>query len=420
MPTPTLTPTPTVPPSGTRVATFLSYREPPASGEAFKRLSFRERVFGYCTGQSNSDAPRNPFPTMLIFLYLLKGAVYVGLYLGLVRDPSLSVWNELNVKRFILYNVITDAVGMNATNGPLGFRSVSWACFVPLYNFLTPETITAPLLPGIPALRSRWLVVGYLCYLALLLRALLAPTVGAAEVLPPVDLLAAMIPFDFLIAEASRCEHYGYMLFTLAFPDRQWLFGLQCVQIGLWAGAGVAKIGPWFKYVVVNMSCNSPLAPFVPIFLKALHIDFPTDTNPSLLARAMATFGICAEISMGFLCAFGPTRLLGVVLTLGFHSFIFLHLPFASVQEWNICCMWASVTLFGMNEFVIPPTVHPALAAMLIVTLLIIPTVGQLLPSRVPFLFAFRPYAGNWFFAWHMCAPGGAPNSPRSRWQHRH
>ena len=53
-------------------------------------------------------------------------------------------------------------------------------------------------------------------------------------------------------AEASRGEHYGYMLYCLAFDE--WLFGCQCVQLALWTGAGLSKLGPWFKAVPVSMA----------------------------------------------------------------------------------------------------------------------------------------------------------------------
>lgn len=322
-----------------------------------------------------------------------------------------------NVKRFVVYNVFTDAIGLNATNGPLGFRSLLGSFCIPLYNFLTPGTITGPLLPGVAAVRSRALVVGYVLYLALLLRALAAPEpVGAAEVLPPLGLLALMAPFDFLIAETSRLEHYGYMLFCLAFPGTQWRFGCQCVQIALWCGAGVAKVGPWFKYVVVNMLCNAQFARLVPPLIRALHRDFPRDCNPSAAAACLAAFGVASEISMGWLCAFEPTRLCGVVLTLGFHTFIASHTPFASVQEWNVFCMLASFYLFGLHSVAdsYPPGgVHPALAAGLLVVLVAVPVVGQLCPARVSFLFAFRPYAGNWFFAWHVVATPALPKLRR-------
>ena len=34
--------------------------------------------------------------------------------------------------------------------------------------------------------------------------------------------------------------------------------------------------------------------------------------------------------------------------------------------------------------------------------LVAVPLYGQLYPKQVPFLTAFRPYAGNWRFTWHI------------------
>lgn len=40
--------------------------------------------------------------------------------------------------------------------------------------------------------------------------------------------------------------------------------------------------------------------------------------------------------------------------------------------------------------------------AFLLFVLCALPLYGQLYPKRVPFLLAFRPYAGNWRFTWHI------------------
>jgi len=394
---------------GRRRAGFLSFAGlPPSMSREIDHLSFRQRVLAWANGHDKSDAPACVFPSVMISFYALKMALYVALYYYGVRDTAHPLWGELNVKRFIIYSILTDAIGLNATNGPLGFRSLLGSFCIPLFNFFTPGTITGPLLPNVTARRSKALVVGYAMYLLLLLRALTTPSVGAPEVLPVVGALLLLAPFDFVIAETSRCEHYGYMLFSLAFPGSQWIFGCQCVMIALWTGAGIAKIGPWFQYVLVNMVTNAQFAGLAPTAIKALHRDFPRDMRPSTAAFALATFGTVAECTMGFLCAYEPTRHLGVVVTLGFHTFIASHLPFASVQEWNIFCGWASLVFFGMHPFEWPAGgVHPALAAGLALALVIVPLVGQILPSRVPFLFAFRPYAGNWFFAWHVVSASG-------------
>ena len=59
---------------------------------------------------------------------------------------------------------------MNATNGPLGGRIkypiITW------WNFITPGTITSPLIPKVKAIRSVWLVLAYVLYLGLIIRAL--------------------------------------------------------------------------------------------------------------------------------------------------------------------------------------------------------------------------------------------------------
>jgi hypothetical protein len=46
----------------------------------------------------------------------------------------------------------------------------------------------------------------------------------------------------------------------------------------------------------------------------------------------------------------------------------------------------------------------PSLLGFLAFVLLAVPVYGQIYPKEVPFLVAFRPYAGNWRFTWHIVA----------------
>lgn len=390
-------------------ATFLRGAPPITTGDQFwKQKTFRERCYDWASGLNKTDVPCSTVPSVLLLFYIFKMSLYVALYYSFFLDKELSLWAEKNVKRGIIYTMLGDAVGLNSTCGPLGFRSGLKPFFVPLYNFLTPGTITAPLIPGVPARRSIWLVMAYIIYLVTLFRALLAPnTVGPYEAIPVVTVLAFITPFDFIITEASRGEHYGYMMFCLCFSGPQWIFGCQCVQVALWTGAGVAKLGPWFQYVVCNMLPAAPFARFIPGLIKALHKDFPKDMNPSNLTFIISSFGCASEIFMGWLCVFEPTRRLGVFVTIGFHCYIGLNLPFASVQEWNIFCIWSSLYFFGQKTVQIPTELHPVLAVFLLVCLVIIPVYGQICPTRVPFLFAYRPYAGNWYFGWHVISKEG-------------
>eukprot|EP00494_Astrolonche_serrata_P028887 UN29154 len=87
---------------------------------------------------------------------------------------------------------------------------------------------------------------------------------------------------------ASRGEHFVYMLFCGFWPE-YFLYGCQCVQLALWFWAGVAKIGPWFKYVVMQMTPNSPLARLIPGLLHALR-DVKTD-EPSPFCTLLAWGG---------------------------------------------------------------------------------------------------------------------------------
>ena len=91
----------------------------------------------------------------------------------------------------------------------------------------TPGSITCPLVPGVPAKRSVLQSLGYIAYVASLVTALRSPTIGIEQVGPPVALLALLTPFDLVTFNASRGEHYGYMLVCCLFPWKDALVGEQ-------------------------------------------------------------------------------------------------------------------------------------------------------------------------------------------------
>ncbi len=149
--------------------------------------------------------------------YLIKVPLYLAVYRYLVMDTSQEVFSELNAKRFILYNILSDVTGVNSTNGPLGFRFTM--PFGTWYNFMRPGTITSPLLPWVTAIRSIPLVLLYLLYLGLIIRALISPSISYYEIFPIVSTLALITPFDVLIVHASRGEHFVYMIVCMMFGD---------------------------------------------------------------------------------------------------------------------------------------------------------------------------------------------------------
>ena len=74
--------------------------------------------------------------------------------------------------------------------------------------------------------------------------------------------------------------------------------------------------------------------------------------------------------------------------------------PFASVMEWNVCCLYLIQALFVADGFAgytpaglltAVGATPPVFLAWLLFVLLAVPLYGQLFPKEVPFLVAFRP-----------------------------
>eukprot|EP00949_MAST-11_sp_MAST-11-sp1_P003960 g3960.t1 len=397
-----------------RHPTFLLPAEPPFSEKESRSISYRKRLQ---TFNQQVVCDFNNLPYVVYAFVAIKLSVHCFLFQKLVRDQDAPLFGEDNLKRFLLYNVALDSLGFGATNGPLGFRFK--IPFVTWFNLLMPGSITCPLLPGIAHKRKVWQCLGFVVYIYFIVQALRSPTeIGYRELMPIVATLALLTPFDFVTFQAARGEHSGYLLFCLLMPTRQLRYlGMRLVQGCLWSFAGTAKAGPWMKHVNGFMlphskflaaanACGVPVA-------KHLFKDIPKDVSPSDTLRGLAIFGCVGEIMLGPLNLFFPA--IGVPLAISLHIFILSMTPFASVMEWNVLCIYLSVALFssGSSEsgfggysmaelrtgFAEMPALHQCLLPLL---LFLIPVFGQLYPKLVPFLAAYRPYAGNWRFSWHI------------------
>eukprot|EP00941_MAST-03F_sp_MAST-3F-sp1_P005281 g5281.t1 len=401
--------------------TFMLPAEPPSWGPEWEEQTYREHIKAW-NQQIVGDG--NAYPYVVYVNIIFKTSVYFAIFHYFLCDHTVGLFSEQNFKRFLLYNIVGDALGTNATGGPLGFRMKFF--YVAWWNFITPGTLTCPLLPGIPAIRSRLLCLGYVGYIGLLIRALRADFIDNSVLLPPVALLAVLTPFDFVIFQASRGEHYVYMLVCCLFPWPIAMRGCMFVQCFLWFWAGVAKVGPWMKYVNAFMMPNSKiltLTNFLGILrFRDLYKDLPNDMNPSNLLKMLANIGVLVELCVGPLCLFLPQ--IGVPVALCFHMYILSMTPFASVQEWNCACIYYTLTLFwkgatypgGITVAPLAGQKVPSdavdiedflkskspLVFFLLFVSIIVPFIGQLYPKKVPFLTAYRPYAGNWRFTWHI------------------
>lgn len=95
-----------------------------------------------------------------------------------------------------------------------------------------------------------------------------------------------------------------------------------------------------------------------------------------------------------------------------YHTVIWLTLPAASVFEWQYYTQFMTIFLYARNNFDSTsrtltyehiglglPT-SPLLVAFLVVVLVVVPIIGQIEPKLVPFMMAYRQYAGNWRTGW--------------------
>lgn len=81
-------------------------------------------------------------------------------------------------------------------------------------------------------------------------------------------------------------------------------------------------------------------------------------------------------------------------------------------MEWNVICLYLTNALYASNfagyslRGLVGVLTGMAIGLLLFLALvlLLVPAYGQLYPKNVPFLTAYRPYAGNWRFTWHIVA----------------
>jgi hypothetical protein len=105
-------------------------------------------------------------------------------------------------------------------------------------------------------------------------------------------------------------------------------------------------------------------------------------------------------LTLLFVTGPGPLLYVGMFFVLTLHGFILSNLPIAAVFEWNVLSIYAAFFLFVGHPAVSLFSVGSVpLTLYLIVALLVLPLIGNLVPSKVSFLLAMRYYAGNW--AWN-------------------
>ncbi|MFM7200095.1 MAG: DUF3556 domain-containing protein [Myxococcota bacterium] len=354
-------------------------------------------------------------PLGIILLYGLKILLYILGWVWVCSfSPSLGSptqlpqwWLEpLAFQKAILFSMLFEVLGLGCGSGPLTGRYLP-----PVGGFLywlRLGTTKLPLFPGLPLLGAptrSWLDISvYAGLLLSLMAAVFAPTLSASQLLPIVVLLPLAGILDKTLFLAARAEHYGLTCLAF-FATEHWLPAAMSIQLALWFFAGVSKLNHHFPTVVAVMISNNPFLR-LPWLRARMYQQPPDDLRPSRLATLMAHMGTLLELSVPLAFAAVPFGLpveVGIGLMLLLHSFILSNVPMGVPLEWNVMVVYA-----GFALFVAHPETHwwqldpPWLAATVLLCSVVLPVLGNLLPSRISFLVAMRYYAGNWPFSIYL------------------
>ncbi|MFV8755479.1 DUF3556 domain-containing protein [Nannocystaceae bacterium ST9] len=354
-------------------------------------------------------------PPGIFIVYAIKMLFYVGMWALFCRfTPGLGTlatiadwWLEpIAFQKAIAWSMAFELLGLGCGSGPLTGR----------YNppiggflyFLRPGTTKLPLFPGIPLLggiRRTWLdVLLYATVLAGLGWLLVSPSFALEPLALVVGALIVLALADKTLFLAARGEHYWTTLVCMLLAvslATDWIAGAKAVHLALWFWAGVSKLNPHFPAVVCVMTSNSPVARFARL-RKAMYRSYPDDLRPSRLATWMAHAGAALEFAVPLVLIWAPEGtplVIGMILMLMLHAYITSNVPMGVPLEWNVMMVYGAFALFWAHPdiSVLDLGLSP-IAAFLALMLVVVPLIGNLVPSAISFLLAMRYYAGNWAY----------------------
>jgi hypothetical protein len=219
----------------------------------------------------------------------------------------------------------------------------------------------------------------------------------AAGVLLAVGILLGLrdkVPFL-----AARAEVYGNLMIIFLFPLGNLIVAAQIVFVCIWWGAASSKLNRHFPFVVTVMISNTPWNRSRSA-KRRLWRKHPDDLLPSSTGALAAHLGTVMEFTLPLLLLVAPSGLLLSIAVVGmviFHVHIFSTFPLAVPLEWNVFMIFGILFLFGHYGAVPFSTLdEPLLIAVLAVTCVGVPVLGNFRPDLISFLPSMRYYAGNW------------------------
>jgi len=405
---------------------LLDPAPPPFEVSEWRRLPHLERIRPLA-----QDWALNGFgtPVAVYFLYVFKIFAYAGLGFLLIEATSgWPAWTDPIVfQKAVIWTMLWEVLGLGAGSLPLTLR------FSPMVGgflyWLRPGTTRLPpwpdRVPGTRGTRRTRLDVGlYAGLLAAAMYLLLSPGVdatapwvdGEAARLDPLAVaallavLAALGLRDKVPFLAARAEVYGNLALVFLFPLTNLVIGAQLVFFCIWWGAASSKLNRHFPFVVTVMISNTPWNRSR-AFKRRLYRDHPEDLLPSRLGAFDAHLGTAVEFTLPLVLLLTQGGLLGTLALAGmviFHVHIFSTFPLAVPLEWNVFMIFGLFFLFGHYADVPWSSLDdPLLLAILALTCVGLPVLGNFRPDLVSFLPSMRYYAGNWATSQWLFRRGG-------------
>jgi hypothetical protein len=411
---------------------FIAPAEPPVELEEWKRLSHLERIKPLA-----QDWAVNGFgtPYFVYLLYIVKLVVYAGGGLlaisattrGLGGLGSLGSWwtEPIVFEKAVVWTMLWEVLGLGAGSMPLTLR------FSPMIGgvlyWLRPGTTRLPPWPDkVPLTRgTRRTGIDVALYAGLLASAvylLLADTATAAGTaagrLEPAA-VGVLLAFGIVLGLrdkvpflAARAEVYGNLMILFLFGLGNLIVGAQVVFVCIWWGAASSKLNRHFPFVVTVMISNTPWNRSRS-FKRRLWRKHPEDLLPSSIGALDAHVGTLTEFTLPLLLLVAPSGPLLTIAVVGmviFHVHIFSTFPLGVPLEWNLFMIFGILFLFGHYGGVPLSTLNdPLLIAIMAVTCVGIPVLGNFRPDLISFLPSMRYYAGNWATSqWLFRKEGGA------------
>jgi hypothetical protein len=398
---------------------FITPAPPPFDMEEWKRKPHLERVKPVAQDWAVKGFGT---PDAVYLIYIVKIAIYAVLAIVVIgaTTPGLGGlgnfgdwWTQAIVwQKLVAWTIVWEIIGLGSAMGPLTFR------FMPpigscLY-WLRPGTIRLPpwpdKLPGTKGTTRTLLdvalyagVVGMAIYL--LVAGESEATAGFAGRLDTtaiailLGLWLALGLRDRVPALSGRPEIYGVFMVIFLFPLDNLIVASQFVMFWIWTWAAASKLTHHFSNVVAVMVSNTPWNRF-PAIKRRLYRNHPEDLRPSKQAVYFAHLGTVIEFGFPLLLIFSQGGTLGWIAVgamVVFHVHITSTFPLAVPLEWNLFMIFGTIFLFGhYGDVPLNTFDEPLLIAIIAVTHVIVPLLGNMRPDLIAFLPSMRYYAGNW------------------------